>query len=53
LLEKGVNDIASLTKIEPSLQFSQSNNGTPILTIRGVGYFEQSLAASPAVSVYQ
>lgn len=53
LVAKNVTNVSGLTRIEPSLQFSQSNNGTPVFTIRGVGYFEQSLAASPAVSVYQ
>jgi len=53
LIEKNVTSVAGLTRIEPSLQFSQSNNGTPVYTIRGVGYFEQSLTATPTVSVYQ
>jgi len=53
LLEKGVTNLADLTQILPSLQFSQTQNGTPIFTLRGVGYFEQSLSASPAVSLYQ
>ena len=41
LIEKNVTSVDGLTRIEPSLQFSQSNNGTPVYTIRGVGYFEQ------------
>lgn len=53
LTAKGVTDVADLTKIEPSFQYSQSSNGTPVYTIRGVGYFEQSLAATPTVSIYQ
>jgi iron complex outermembrane recepter protein len=53
LRERGVTSVADLTQIEPSLQFAQGNTGTPIYTIRGVGYFDQSLAASPTVSVYQ
>jgi iron complex outermembrane recepter protein len=52
LLEKGVATISDLTRIEPSLQFSQSSYGTPVYTIRGVGYFDQSLAAASTVSVY-
>jgi outer membrane receptor protein involved in Fe transport len=53
LVEKGVTNLADLTQILPSLQFSQSQSGTPIYTLRGVGYFEQSLSASPTVSIYQ
>jgi iron complex outermembrane receptor protein len=53
LVRRGVTDVSGLTKFEPSLQVSQGNTGTPIYTIRGVGYFDQSLAASPTVSVYQ
>jgi iron complex outermembrane recepter protein len=53
LIEKGITSAAGLTRIEPSLQFSPSPTGTPIYTIRGVGYFEPSLAATPAVSIYQ
>jgi len=53
LTQRNITSIAGLTKLEPSLQISQSNNGTPVYTIRGVGYFEQSLTATPTVSVYQ
>jgi outer membrane receptor protein involved in Fe transport len=50
---KRVTAVADLTRIEPSLQFSQTQSGTPVYTLRGVGYFEQSLSASPTVSLYQ
>jgi iron complex outermembrane receptor protein len=53
LLEKGVTSLADLTEVLPSLQFSQTQSGTPVYTLRGVGYFEQSLSASPTVSIYQ
>jgi len=53
LAAQGVTEVSQLAKVEPSLQFSPSNLGTPVYTIRGVGYFEQSLAATPAVSIYQ
>jgi iron complex outermembrane receptor protein len=53
LVEKGITTTEALTRIEPSLQYAQSPYGTPVYTIRGVGYFEQSLAATPAVSIYQ
>jgi outer membrane receptor protein involved in Fe transport len=53
LLEKGVTELSDLTQVIPSLQFSQTQSGTPVYTLRGVGYFEQSLSASPTVSIYQ
>ena len=53
LQERGVVSAKDLVKIEPSLQASKSKNGTPVFSMRGVGYFEQSLAATPTVSLYQ
>lgn len=53
IVQKGVTAVTDLVKIEPSLQFSQTQNGTPVLTLRGIGYFEQSLSATPTVSIYQ
>ena len=53
LEQKQITSVSDLTRIEPSLQFSQTDYGTPVYTIRGVGYFEESLAATPAVSIYQ
>lgn len=53
LIQKGVVSVGDLTKIEPSLQLTQSQSGTPVFTLRGVGYFEQSLSATPTVSIYQ
>lgn len=52
LRRQGINDVADLSKIEPSFIVSQAQYGTPVYSIRGVGYNEQSLAASPAVSIY-
>jgi outer membrane receptor protein involved in Fe transport len=53
LLERQVTELSDLTQVVPSLQFSQTQSGTPVYTLRGVGYFEQSLSASPTVSIYQ
>jgi outer membrane receptor protein involved in Fe transport len=53
LQDENITSLSQLTEIVPSLQFSQTQNGTPVFTLRGVGYYEQSLSASPAVSVYQ
>ena len=52
LKEQGVTDVSGLSKIEPSFVLSQSKYGAPSYTIRGIGYNDYALAASPTVSVY-
>lgn len=52
LVSRGVKDVTDLTKIEPSLQYTKSNNGLPVYTIRGVGFYDQSLASASTVSLY-
>jgi outer membrane receptor protein involved in Fe transport len=53
LAEQNIVSVADLVRVEPSLQFSQTQSGSPVYTLRGVGYFEQSLSAAPTVSMYQ
>lgn len=48
----GISDVAGLVKVTPGLTFSLSQNGTPLYTLRGVGFNDYTLGASPAVSVY-
>ena len=52
LLERGVTSVADLAKVVPGFNFTSTLYATPVYTIRGVGFQENSLAASPAVSVY-
>lgn len=52
LRNQGVTQIADLVKSVPGLNYTKSSYGLPVYTIRGVGYNETSLAASPTVSVY-
>jgi outer membrane receptor protein involved in Fe transport len=52
LLSRGVSNTADLAKIVPGLTFTQSQVSTPVYTIRGVGFYDSTLSASPAVSVY-
>lgn len=47
-----VNDLTGLTKVDPSVAIAQGNWGGVTYQIRGVGYNDFSLAASPTVSVY-
>ncbi|WP_404476905.1 TonB-dependent receptor [Novosphingobium sp. BL-52-GroH] len=52
LVKQGVNDVADLAKVVPALTVANSIYNTPVYTLRGVGFYENSLAAYPAVSVY-
>jgi outer membrane receptor protein involved in Fe transport len=52
MLKLGITQTSDLVRIEPSFKFTQSSYGTPVLTLRGVGFNDVSLAASPTVSVY-
>jgi iron complex outermembrane receptor protein len=52
LTEQGVSDVRDLARLVPGFTFAESQKGSPIYTIRGVGFYEESLAASPAVSIY-
>ena len=53
LAERGITTVAALTRLEPSLQYAKSFDNTPIFTIRGVGYNDNSIEAAPTVSVYE
>lgn len=52
LLRQGVVDTSQLSKVVPGFNFTQSAYATPVYSIRGIGFQENSLAASPAVSIY-
>src|SRR3546814_2772470 len=52
LREKGITDIQGLVKVTPGLSYTDSGQGTPVFSLRGVGFFETSLGARPTVSVY-
>ncbi|MFW2829428.1 TonB-dependent receptor [Sphingomonas sp. ID0503] len=48
----GVASTADLAKVVPGLTAQPSPINTPVYTLRGVGFFEFSLAATPTVAVY-
>jgi outer membrane receptor protein involved in Fe transport len=52
LRDRGIVNVGDLAKIDTSFVESRASYGTPVYSIRGIGYNEQSLAASPTVSVY-
>lgn len=52
LRDAGVTEVRDLVKITPGLTYADSTTGTPIYTIRGVGFSDFALAGRPTVSVY-
>ncbi|WP_347269971.1 TonB-dependent receptor [Rhizorhabdus histidinilytica] len=52
LADKGIVKPGDLEKSVPGFSYTVSGYQTPVYILRGVGYFESSLAADPAVSVY-
>ncbi|MGQ5702214.1 TonB-dependent receptor [Sandaracinobacteroides sp. A072] len=52
LTKMGVTDASQLGKIVPGFTYNETAYGTPVFTIRGIGFQETSLGASPAVSAY-
>lgn len=51
LLERGVRDISDLAKITPGFT-TTSNGNQPIYILRGIGLYDYSIGAAPAVAVY-
>jgi outer membrane receptor protein involved in Fe transport len=47
-----VATVADLARVTPGMTFAPTPNSTPVYTIRGVGFYETSLAAYPDVSTY-
>lgn len=52
LIRQGVNSAADLVKVVPGFNYTPSAYNAPVYTLRGIGFQEGSLAASPAVTVY-
>lgn len=47
-----VRSLIDIAQAVPGLSYANSLTNTPILTLRGVGFYETSLAAYPTTSVY-
>jgi iron complex outermembrane recepter protein len=52
LEQRGITSPADLAKVVPGLTFALSNEGGPVYTLRGVGFYSDSIDTSPAVSIY-
>ena len=52
LARSGVVDTRDLAKITPGFTYADTSVGVPVYTLRGIGFYDQSFASTPAVSVY-
>ena len=52
LTDTGVVDASDLQKVVPGFTFSESNRGTPVYAIRGIGFDESTLGADSTVALY-
>lgn len=52
LTQRNVSDVADLAKITPGFTATTSSFGVPVFTLRGVGFYDTSVAAKPSVSIY-
>jgi iron complex outermembrane recepter protein len=52
LIEKGISDITDLAKVVPGLTATETPYGSPVLILRGVGFYESALAGSSPVAAY-
>ncbi len=47
-----ISTLADVAQAVPGLTFAATATNTPVFTLRGVGFYESTLAAYPTVSVY-
>lgn len=52
LEQRGVRTLSQLSTAIPALTVARTEFGAPVLSLRGVGFYENSIAGSPAVTVY-
>ena len=52
LAERRITTVQDIAAAVPGLKYAESGTGTPIYTLRGIGFNEESLGVYPSVSVY-
>ena len=52
LKDRQISNIQDLAQAVPSLTYANSPTGTPVISLRGVGFLENSIGAYPTVSLY-
>ncbi len=49
---RGINSVADLGKLVAGFTATQSTFATPVYTLRGIGLYDATVGASPAVAIY-
>jgi outer membrane receptor protein involved in Fe transport len=49
---QGVQSMQDIARMVPGLNYADTDHGTPIFTLRGVGFSDNSLSGYPTTSVY-
>lgn len=52
LAARGITEARDLDKLVAGFTYTESQNGTPIYTLRGVGFSDTSIGGRPTVSIY-
>ena len=52
LRQRQISTIQDLTATIPSMSYAETPTSSPIITIRGVGFYDTTLSATPTVSLY-
>nr|WP_047169573.1 TonB-dependent receptor [Sphingomonas sp. Y57] len=52
IARRGINSTADLAKVVPGFTYQLSNYGTPVFTIRGIGFYDVAMGTEPAVTAY-
>ena len=53
LAAAGIDQIDELSRVVPGFDYTESRVGTPIYTVRGIGFNDIAMGGRPTVSVYQ
>lgn len=52
LIRQGINSANDLERVVPGFTYRPTSYGGPVFSIRGVGFYETTMAIAPAVTVY-
>lgn len=52
LQARGIEDPSDLVKVTPGFQYTESFTGSPVYTLRGVGFYDVNVSAGSTVAIY-
>jgi len=52
LSNRGIKDVGDLSKLVPGFLATSSTFATPVYTLRGIGLYDSTIGAAPAVAIY-